>query len=305
MTTTQCTCTGCAVQQGTHQPAEALHQQIAEPQAEAMRLADECDESATHWVHEIDTRFKAAKMLRAQHARIEDIEAQHREELRAYEITVANRDARIAELESQLEAIGAGGVESLRKQVAPPIAWPKDAQDVRDFFRADFITAQFAAEDLTPCDEDRYLISAHDFLSAVNWWADFPHIPRTPGTAPSAAPVPDERAAYEAWLGIKPCGAAHDFGWAAWRARAAIAATQPAAQGMAAERLRNLLCRLVEQLKLRHHRSDGNAPGHGHTIPGVWDKGNGELAGQKCAWCEVWQEALEVHAAAQAKQGEK
>lgn len=59
-------------------------------QAEALRLADDCEESATHWVHEIDTRAKAAKMLRAQHARI-------------------------AELESQLEAIGAGGVEPLRK----------------------------------------------------------------------------------------------------------------------------------------------------------------------------------------------
>jgi hypothetical protein len=75
--------------------------------------------------------------------------------------------ARIADLESQLEAIGAGGVEPLR----------------------------------------------------------------TPGTAPSAAPVPDERAAFEAWLGIKPCGAAHDLAWSTWKARAALAATQPAAQG--------------------------------------------------------------------------
>lgn len=33
----------------------------------------------------------------------------------------------------------------------------------------------------------------------------------------------DEREAFEKWLGIKPCGAAHDFGWAAWQARAAMA----------------------------------------------------------------------------------
>ncbi|WP_043004924.1 Lar family restriction alleviation protein [Comamonas testosteroni] len=69
-------------------------------------------------------------------------------------------------------------------QPAQPIAWPKDAKDVRDFFHADFITAQFAAADQTPCDEDRYLISAHDFLSAVNWWANFPHVSRPPQTAP-------------------------------------------------------------------------------------------------------------------------
>ncbi len=69
-------------------------------------------------------------------------------------------------------------------QPAQPIAWPKDAKDVRDFFHADFITAQFAAADQTPCDEDRYLIRAHDFLSAVNWWANFPHVSRPPQTAP-------------------------------------------------------------------------------------------------------------------------
>lgn len=191
---------------GTHKPAEALHQ-IDDPQADALLLADELVKPIDGFQDPTTLEAAAAAELRRQHVRI-------------------------AELESQLEAIGAGGVEPLRKPVAAPISWPKDAQDVRDFFHADFITAQFAAEDLTPCDEDMYLISAHDFLSAVNWWADFPHIPRTPVAAPSSATVPDERASFEAWLGIKPCGAAHDFGWAAWQARAALAATQPAAQGM-------------------------------------------------------------------------
>ena len=27
-----------------------------------------------------------------------------------------------------------------------------------------------------------------------------------------------ERAEFEAWLGIKPCGAAHDLAWLAWQA---------------------------------------------------------------------------------------
>lgn len=30
-----------------------------------------------------------------------------------------------------------------------------------------------------------------------------------------------EQQKFEAWLGIRPCGAAHDFGLAAWQARAA------------------------------------------------------------------------------------
>lgn len=81
---------------------------------------------------------------------------------------------------------------------AAPIAWPKDAQDVRDFFRSDFITAQFPAQDQAPCDEDRYVISAHDFLSAVNWWADFPHVPREPQAAPTAVAVPAQALTGEA-----------------------------------------------------------------------------------------------------------
>ena len=36
-----------------------------------------------------------------------------------------------------------------------------------------------------------------------------------------AGEVRGERDAFEQWLGIKPCGAAHDFGWQAWKARAA------------------------------------------------------------------------------------
>lgn len=96
--------------------------------------------------------------------------------------------ARIAELEAQLEAIGAGGVEPLRSRrclhgISEPVRWPKDSKEVREFFRSDFIRAEYVADDHEPCDEDRYYISAHDFLSAVNWWADFPHIPPSPSSA--------------------------------------------------------------------------------------------------------------------------
>lgn len=35
---------------------------------------------------------------------------------------------------------------------------------------------------------------------------------------------------------------------------------------------------------------DGNAPGHGHLTPGVWDKdiGNGPKGGLICHWCKQW-----------------
>ena len=37
------------------------------------------------------------------------------------------------------------------------------------------------------------------------------------------ADVTDERQAFEKWLGIRPCGAAHDLAWSAWKARAILA----------------------------------------------------------------------------------
>ena len=182
-------CKTCPVSTGTHKPTEAVHQ-IAEPQADALRLADDCEESATHWVHEIDTRAKAAKLLRAQHARI-------------------------AELESQLEAIGAGGVEPLRK----------------GFVRLTDVLARleqgFGANSAPVT-----TIKRHFEMQAV--------------------PAPDERAAFEAWLGIKPCGAAHDFGWAAWQARAALAATQPAAQGMEQDAARWRMVALISRETMIH-----------------------------------------------------
>lgn len=54
------------------------------------------------------------------------------------------------------------------------------------------------------------------------------------------------------------------------------------------ELLRELLVQLCENPGIRE---DGNAPGHAHEVPGVWDSDNGELAGKPCAWCAVWARA--------------
>ncbi|WP_218166341.1 hypothetical protein, partial [Pseudomonas sp. F1002] len=40
------------------------------------------------------------------------------------------------------------------------------------------------------------------------------------------------------------------------------------------------------------HASHGNAPGHCHSISGVWDGDNGALAGKECAWCKTWNAAM-------------
>ncbi|WP_321837848.1 hypothetical protein [Pseudomonas kulmbachensis] len=36
----------------------------------------------------------------------------------------------------------------------------------------------------------------------------------------------------------------------------------------------------------------GNAPGHSHSISGVWDDDNGVLAGKESAWCKAWSAAM-------------
>ena len=74
-----------------------------------------------------------------------------------------------------------------------PATWPKNAAEVRLFFKADFISAEYANEDTTPHDDDKYLITAHDFLSAVDWWADYPNY---------AAPKADDVQKVEVMLAI-------------------------------------------------------------------------------------------------------
>ena len=50
-----------------------------------------------------------------------------------------------------------------------------------------------------------------------------------------------ERAAFEAWLGVKPCGAAHDFAWEAWKARAVLQSEREADVAALVEALRDLV----------------------------------------------------------------
>ena len=56
------------------------------------------------------------------------------------------------------------------------------------------------------------------------------------------------------------------------------------------DKLRHLLSRLLEEESM-YDRGDGNAPGHCHEVPGVWDRDNGKKAGKPCAWCALWAEA--------------
>lgn len=40
--------------------------------------------------------------------------------------------------------------------------------------------------------------------------------------------------------------------------------------------------------ELSRENRNGDAPGHSHQIPGIWDSDNGDRAGKPCAWCLTW-----------------
>lgn len=56
------------------------------------------------------------------------------------------------------------------------------------------------------------------------------------------------------------------------------------------EALRTLVLSALEEGKGRPG-TGGNAPGHCHAVPGVWDRGNGERSGTACGWCRIWNAA--------------
>jgi hypothetical protein len=64
------------------------------------------------------------------------------------------------------------------------------------------------------------------------------------------------------------------------------------------ERLREVMSCVVNEIPRYTHR-DGNAPGHCHTIPGIWDRDNGAKAGTECGWCKVWNAAVAMSKEAQ------
>ncbi|UBM23319.1 ead/Ea22-like family protein [Pseudomonas sp. p1(2021b)] len=56
------------------------------------------------------------------------------------------------------------------------------------------------------------------------------------------------------------------------------------------EALRSLVLSALEESNGRPG-SGGNAPGHCHEVPGVWDRGNGDRSGTQCGWCRIWSAA--------------
>lgn len=63
-----------------------------------------------------------------------------------------------------------------------------------------------------------------------------------------------------------------------------------------AENFRSIIKAIASEIS-EPGKPDGNAPGHCHDIPGVWDSDNGAKAGKECAWCKTWSLALAAIAA--------
>jgi hypothetical protein len=58
-----------------------------------------------------------------------------------------------------------------------------------------------------------------------------------------------------------------------------------------------LLEAVLREMPHGRDRGDGNAPGHSHSVPGIWDRDNGSRAGTECAWCLTWASAKSAIAA--------
>lgn len=78
--------------------------------------------------------------------------------------------------------------------------------------------------------------------------------------------------------------------------RAEIAELRARIESLAAdsERWQSILKLIIQELPKKSASSLGNAPGHGHANPGVWDSDNGILAGKECAWCKTWNSAIDA-----------
>lgn len=57
--------------------------------------------------------------------------------------------------------------------------------------------------------------------------------------------------------------------------------------------LTEVMTLVFREIELRN-RGRKNAPGHCQAVAGIWDRDNGELAGQPCAWCALWNKAKAI-----------
>lgn len=91
-------------------------------------------------------------------------------------------------LMAQLEAVGGAG--SLARAEVQPLTWPRNAAEVREFMDTNCQREERANDDSSPSDDDLYALTAHDFLSAVNRWADSHYHPGAPQPAAPAQAAP-------------------------------------------------------------------------------------------------------------------
>ena len=79
-----------------------------------------------------------------------------------------NEDSR-----SRMELAYQAGRASLAASAgSEPVAWPKDAAEVRAFIGSQFERLQYGKENGVPHENDRYTLTSHDLLSAFRWWSE-------------------------------------------------------------------------------------------------------------------------------------
>ena len=110
-------------------------------------------------------------------------------------------------------------VQAMLAAQAQPVTWPRNAAEVREFTDAHCQREERANDDSSPSDDDLYVLTAHDFLSAINSWADSPH---HPGAAKPAQPRDD--AVFVVWWSDHMPNSTEADAWAEW---CALRSNQP------------------------------------------------------------------------------
>ena len=67
------------------------------------------------------------------------------------------------------------------------LTWPGNATEVREFMDTYCQREEYENDDNSPSVDDLYVLTAHDFLSAVNWWAESHYHPGATQPAAQAA----------------------------------------------------------------------------------------------------------------------
>lgn len=142
--------------------------------------------------------------------------------------------------------------------------------NVRGSDLIEFARALLAEQARTEPDLDTQRADFHKWCATNGYKTDFVE----GGECPMGLPVYADHKTHAAW-------------WAFQKA-AKLYAAQPLKAEQAKDAAEDAEILAAVHRELDDGDRTGNAPGHDHKLPGIWDDDNGAKSGKPCAWCLTW-----------------